>query len=117
MKVLVVDDDPRLREAVEVGLQLQWQDAQVLVASDGEDGLELFFQQTPDVVLLDVSMPRMNGFEVLRDMAGEVLDVLVNERKLHGRTLKEVADLVGEDERLVPLLLPIAGGMLAAIKK
>src|SRR5215469_14425467 len=51
MKVLVVDDDPRLREALEVGLQLQWEDAQVISAADGETGLDLFFQQEPDVVL------------------------------------------------------------------
>ena len=62
MKVLVIDDDPRLREALEVGLQLQWQDAEVKIAGDGEAGLERFFQEEPDVVLLDVSMPRMNGF-------------------------------------------------------
>jgi two-component system, OmpR family, KDP operon response regulator KdpE len=68
MKVLVVDDDPRLREALEVGLQLQWQDAQVLCAADGESGLSMFFEEAPDVVLLDVTMPRMNGFEVIRDI-------------------------------------------------
>jgi two-component system KDP operon response regulator KdpE len=68
MKVLVVDDDPRLREALEVGLQLQWEDAQVVSAADGQAGLEAFFQTEPDVVLLDVSMPRMNGFEVLKEI-------------------------------------------------
>jgi DNA-binding response OmpR family regulator len=66
MKVLVIDDDPRLREALEIGIQLQWEDAQVLTAPDGEAGLDLFFSQEPDIVLLDVTMPRMNGFEVLR---------------------------------------------------
>jgi DNA-binding response OmpR family regulator len=66
MKVLVIDDDPRLREALEVGIQLQWQDAQVLTAADGEAGLDQFFSEEPDVVLVDVTMPRMNGFEVLQ---------------------------------------------------
>lgn len=66
MKILVVDDDPRLREALEVGLQLQWEDAKVVSAGDGESGVDLFFQEEPDVVLLDVTMPRMNGFEVLK---------------------------------------------------
>jgi two-component system KDP operon response regulator KdpE len=65
MKVLVIDDDPRLREALEVGIQLQWQDAQVLTAPDGETGLAQFFSEEPDVVLLDVLMPGVNGFEVL----------------------------------------------------
>jgi two-component system, OmpR family, KDP operon response regulator KdpE len=66
MKILVIDDDPRILEALDVGLQLQWQDANVLTAADGEAGLELFFSEQPDVVLLDVTMPRMNGFEVLQ---------------------------------------------------
>ena len=64
MKVLVVDDDPRLREALEVGVQLQWEDAQVITATDGESGLDRFFDAEPDIVLLDVTMPRMNGFDV-----------------------------------------------------
>jgi two-component system KDP operon response regulator KdpE len=66
MKLLVIDDGPRLREALEVGLQLQWQDAEVLTADDGEAGLDRFFTAEPDIVLLDVTMPRMNGFEVLK---------------------------------------------------
>lgn len=66
MKVLVVDDDPRIREALEVGIQLQWQDVQIVSAADGEAGLERFFNEEPDLILLDVAMPRMNGFEVLQ---------------------------------------------------
>ena len=68
MKILVTDDDPRLREALEVGLQLQWEDSQVFGASDGEAGLEAFFREEPDIVLLDVAMPRMSGFEVLKEI-------------------------------------------------
>lgn len=68
MKILVIDDDPRLREALEVGLQLQWEDSQVFGASDGEAGLEAFFREETDIVLLDVAMPRMNGFEVLKEI-------------------------------------------------
>jgi DNA-binding response OmpR family regulator len=66
MKLLVVDDDPHILDALQVGAQLQWEDAHVLTASDGEEGLELFFSEEPDIVLLDVTMPRMNGFEVLK---------------------------------------------------
>jgi DNA-binding response OmpR family regulator len=66
MKVLVVDDDQRIREALEIGLQLQWQDATVLTAADGETGLRIFYDEEPNIVLLDVMMPCKNGFEVLR---------------------------------------------------
>jgi DNA-binding response OmpR family regulator len=52
MKVLVVDDDPRICEALEVGVQLQWQDAQVIAASDGEAGLDRFFDAEPSATWL-----------------------------------------------------------------
>jgi two-component system KDP operon response regulator KdpE len=98
MKILVVDDDPRLREALEVGLQLQWQDSQVLVANDGEAGLELFFQEEPDVVLLDVSMPRMNGFDVLREIR-RVSDVPVIMLTARGEDVDQVRGLeLGADD-------------------
>jgi two-component system, OmpR family, KDP operon response regulator KdpE len=76
MKVLVVDDDQRIREALEIGVQLQWQDATVLTAADGETGLSIFYDEEPDIVLLDVMMPRKNGFEVLRAIR-QVSDVPV----------------------------------------
>jgi DNA-binding response OmpR family regulator len=68
MKVLVIDDDPRLREALDVGIRLHWQDASVFMAADGETGLEQFCHEDPDVVLLDVIMPGMSGFEVLQNI-------------------------------------------------
>ncbi len=68
MKILVVDDDPQLREALSVGLQLQWQDIDVVTAEDGEAGLNAFFQHEPDVVLLDIGLPRLSGFDVLREV-------------------------------------------------
>ena len=66
MKVLVIDDDPHVRDALEVGIQLQWQDAQVICAENGEAGIDRFFSEEPDIVLIDVTMPRMNGYEVLQ---------------------------------------------------
>ena len=66
MKVLVIDDDPHVRDALDVGIQLQWQDAHVICAENGEVGIDRFFSEEPDIVLIDVSMPRMNGYEVLQ---------------------------------------------------
>jgi two-component system, OmpR family, KDP operon response regulator KdpE len=68
VKILTIDDDASVRQALTVSLKLQWQDVEVLEAADGEMGLEKFFDHTPDIVLLDVSMPRLNGFEVLREI-------------------------------------------------
>ena len=98
MKVLVVDDDPRLRDALEIGIQLQWQDAQVLTAADGEAGLDLFFDEEPDIVLLDVTMPRKNGFEVLKAIR-QVSDVPVIMLTARGEDVDQVRGLeLGADD-------------------
>jgi DNA-binding response OmpR family regulator len=66
MKILIVDDDRSIVEAVTIGLELQWNEVHVLSASDGEQGLDVFGQEAPDLTLLDVNMPRMNGWDMLR---------------------------------------------------
>jgi DNA-binding response OmpR family regulator len=68
MKILVVDDDQQILEALIVGFQFQWQDATVIPASDGEAGLRAFYEHEPSVVVLDVAMPGKTGFEVLQEI-------------------------------------------------
>ena len=92
MKILVVDDDPQILEAVTVGFQLQWQDSTVIAASDGEAGLEAYYQHEPDVVVLDVSMPKKNGFEVLQEIR-RVSDVPVIMLTARGEELDQVRGL------------------------
>jgi len=60
--VLTADDDPQLLRLVMRNLQLEGYD--VLVASDGKQALELIEAHQPDLVLLDVMMPKMDGFTV-----------------------------------------------------
>jgi two-component system, OmpR family, KDP operon response regulator KdpE len=98
MKILVVDDDPHLLDALQVGAQLQWEDARVLTAADGEAGLDLFFNEEPDIVLLDVTMPRMNGFEVLKAIR-RVSDVPVIMLTARGDEVDQVRGLeLGADD-------------------
>jgi DNA-binding response OmpR family regulator len=68
MKILVVDDAPEVIEAVTVSVSLQWRETEVIGADNGETALDLVEQEHPDVVLLDISMPGMDGFEVLRQV-------------------------------------------------
>lgn len=63
-KILVVDDDANICELLR--LYLTKEGYQVTTAGDGEEGLEKFNQIKPDMVLLDVMMPRMDGWEVCR---------------------------------------------------
>jgi DNA-binding response OmpR family regulator len=69
VKVVVVDDDPTILDLVTTILRL----ARVDVASavDGEAGLALAQVVRPDVVLLDIMMPRMNGYDVCRALKAE----------------------------------------------
>jgi two-component system, OmpR family, response regulator RegX3 len=68
MKVLVVDDAAEVIEAVTISFTLQWRETEVIGADNGEAALDLVEQEHPDVVLLDIAMPGMNGFEVLREI-------------------------------------------------
>src|SRR5919197_354979 len=68
VKILVVDDDQPILDALTLGFQLQWQDATVLVARDGETGLRTFYEQSPNVVVLDVALPGQSGFAVLQEI-------------------------------------------------
>lgn len=62
-KVLVVDDDIPLQEMYQERLELAGFD--VKTASDGQEGIEQAREYRPDLILLDVMMPRANGFDVL----------------------------------------------------
>jgi len=98
MKVLVVDDDPGLREALQLGIQFQWQDATVVAASDGEQGLKDFRETEPDVVLLDITMPRMNGLQLLQEIR-RVSDVPVIMLSARGEDFDQVRALeMGADD-------------------
>ena len=63
VRILFVDDDPIVREFAVVHLSTD--KAEVVLASDGVDALERIAAHRPDVVLLDLEMPRLDGFEVL----------------------------------------------------
>jgi DNA-binding response OmpR family regulator len=64
-RVLVVDDEPDLLDLVQLDLELEGYDVEV--ARDGVQALEAIRERRPDLVLLDVMMPRMDGWQVLAD--------------------------------------------------
>ena len=68
--VLVVDDDDSIREIAEISLQLVG-GLQVLTASGGVEALELVREHVPDVVLMDVMMPDMDGLTTFRHMQAD----------------------------------------------
>ena len=68
MKLLILADEPELLDEVAVAARFYWHGAAVLTARGGQDGLRLFHEQRPDVVILDLSMPGTDGFGVLREL-------------------------------------------------
>ncbi len=62
--ILIVDDDPSIREIV--GRVLQDEGYRIETATNGLTGLEQFYEVLPDLIILDVKMPEMDGWETLR---------------------------------------------------
>jgi len=68
MKVLIIEDDSEIVEAVSLCFQLRWSGATVISATQGAKGLDLVETETPDLVVLDIGLPDMDGFKVLREI-------------------------------------------------
>lgn len=68
-RVLVVDDDPAIRRILTLTLELEGYEIET--ASDGQEALRALGRALPDVVVLDVMMPKLNGFQVLQRMREE----------------------------------------------
>jgi CheY-like chemotaxis protein len=67
--LLVVDDDPAVRESLEELLRRQGY--RILTAADGEEGLRLVREKRPDLIILDVALPGMDGFRVATLIKGD----------------------------------------------
>jgi len=75
LKILVVEDDPQARDFM---MQfLTEENCNFKVAKDGEDALQQFDPFQPDLVLLDIMLPKMDGLEVLRELKKKDLNVKI----------------------------------------
>ncbi len=68
MKVLVVDDEPDVIKVIAMSFRMQQPAWDVISAQEGPEALELIEQERPNVVLLDIGLPEMTGFEVLKSI-------------------------------------------------
>ncbi len=68
MKVLVIEDDKEIVDAISLAFQIRWPEAKVVSTRLGQKGVELVESESPDIVILDLGLPDINGFEVLRQM-------------------------------------------------
>ncbi|MDD5287877.1 MAG: response regulator transcription factor [Dehalococcoidales bacterium] len=68
MKILLIEDSPEIVKGVTLTFKLRWPDAAVICAENGKKGLELVENEPPDIVILDINLPDISGFEVLENM-------------------------------------------------
>ena len=91
--VLIVDDDEQVREYVRVNLEAEGYD--VREAGNAEEGLRAVEEARPDLVLLDVMMPQVDGWEMLRQLQerhGEAVPVVMFSGKADAATADEIAE-------------------------
>jgi DNA-binding response OmpR family regulator len=84
--ILIVDDDMELSDGLRVVLEKQGH--RVLQARDGQQGKQAIYQQRPDLVILDMMMPRMGGYPVLEHFRGKadappIIMITANEGSRH----------------------------------
>jgi DNA-binding response OmpR family regulator len=97
-RILLVDDDAEIIESLRLALEAH--DYQVLVARDGNQGLALIERENPDLIILDMMMPKRSGFLVLERLKrlGEkkhrIIMITANEGNRH----KAYAEMLGVDD-------------------
>ena len=95
--ILVIEDDASISKGLQKNLSFEGYS--VFVAPDGERGLELAVDKAPDLIVLDVMMPKMNGFEVLRELRRREIDVPVIMLTAKGEEMDKVRGLdLGADD-------------------
>jgi signal transduction histidine kinase len=83
MRVLVIDDSQAIRDFVVDALE-KWEGFAVLEASDGAEGLEMALADPPDLILLDLEMPHLNGFQVVDALRAQEVNIPIILITSHG---------------------------------
>jgi two-component system alkaline phosphatase synthesis response regulator PhoP len=96
-RILIVDDEPEMVRGL--ADNLRFEGYQTLAATNGKDGLALALQEGPDLILLDVMMPELSGWDVLRALRKKDLDVPVIMLTARGEEVDRVLGLeLGADD-------------------
>lgn len=112
-RILVVDDDPLVIELVDYNLR--GRGYEIFAAHDGQEGIRMFHQHHPDLVLLDISMPKLDGYQVCERIC-EVSDTPIIMLTAKGRYEDEIIkglDMGADDYIAKPFKM---GELLARIR-
>jgi two-component system KDP operon response regulator KdpE len=68
MKILIIEDDENMVDYIKKVFNIGWPEAEFIFAYKGKDGINLVEREMPDVVLLDLGLPDISGFDVLKQI-------------------------------------------------
>jgi two-component system KDP operon response regulator KdpE len=68
MKILIVEDDPEILDVISTAFEIRWPEAVILRVTTGKEAVTFAESQQPDLVVLDLGLPDIDGFEVLRQI-------------------------------------------------
>ena len=98
-KVLIIEDDQRINKVYMAKLRVE--EITTITALDGEEGLRKVYSEKPDLILLDIMMPKKSGFEILKEIKSdpEVKDipVIILSNLAQEKEIKAGLDLGAED--------------------
>jgi two-component system, OmpR family, response regulator VicR len=96
LRILVVDDDPSIRHFVQVNLEARGY--KVFMASNGEEAVRNAEKEKPDLIILDIIMPGMDGFEVCRKIRKSYTVPIIMLSARESENDKEKCEACGADE-------------------
>jgi len=117
VKVLVVDDEPALARALAINLRAHgWE---VVTAADGRSALEAAATEHPDVVVLDLGLPDLDGVEVISGLRGWTsVPIVVLSARQHGEDKVEALDLGADDYVTKPFAMnELMARLRAAVRR
>ncbi|MFC2020626.1 response regulator transcription factor [Chloroflexota bacterium] len=68
MKILMIEDETEITEVISIAFQMRWPDVKLISTELGEKGLELVETEHPDAVILDLGLPDISGFDILKQI-------------------------------------------------
>jgi len=68
MKALIIEDEKSIIDAINVAFEFRWPDAKLIASTTGKKGVNLVRKESPDIVILDLNLPDISGFEVLKEI-------------------------------------------------
>ena len=98
-KILIIEDEPA--QATTIDLAMKRVGFEIIVAHDGAEGLNMAMEKEPDLILLDLVLPKIDGVSVLKQLrvneSTSKIPILVLTNLASGETVKEVIEAGGTD--------------------